>query len=255
MKITPKILSIPPYLSTSWPQVRSIYIQDANMVVSLLDGAVITIPGLSKDQTDTVFAAHTTFLEGLQNRHPNTHERQAPVHIFQALSNNSPFIPPHPPGSDGEGIASLRFSFDNMDSLCSAMQHNQVQAHLPDLPKEILNKIAAIAKIVSPDDIQNMPKAEPHCNCPHCQIARAVHSKAEIDHSKDSIPILENKDEEVSAEELTFQQWNITQTGEKLFTVTNRLDLQEQYSVFLGNPVGCTCGNPGCEHIVAVLKS
>ena len=47
----------------------------------------------------------------------------------------------------------------------------------------------------------------------------------------------------------------ITQTGDKLFTVVNKLDPQENYHVYLGHPVGCTCGKQGCEHILVVLKS
>ena len=43
--------------------------------------------------------------------------------------------------------------------------------------------------------------------------------------------------------------------NDKLFTVINKLDQQEKYNVFLGEPVGCTCGKQGCEHMLAVLKS
>ena len=62
-------------------------------------------------------------------------------------------------------------------------------------------------------------------------------------------------DEPVPDAELSFQEWDIVQTGKDLFHVSSRLDPNEQYNVFLGNPVGCTCGKAGCEHILAVLKS
>jgi hypothetical protein len=35
----------------------------------------------------------------------------------------------------------------------------------------------------------------------------------------------------------------------------NPLDHKEHYNVFLGDPIGCSCGNNNCEHIQAVLKS
>ena len=63
------------------------------------------------------------------------------------------------------------------------------------------------------------------------------------------------QEEEVTDRDLSFQQWAIEQTGDKLFCVTNKLDRLEKYNVFLGDPVGCTCGIQGCEHILAVLKS
>ncbi len=86
------------------------------------------------------------------------------------------------------------------------------------------------------------PKPEPHCNCPHCQIARAMHGieKQELE-------------EPVSDEDLKFRDWEIKQTGEKLYSVTNPIDPSEQYTVFLGEPVGCTCGHSHCEHIKSVL--
>ena len=128
------------------------------------------------------------------------------------------------------------------------MQHNPAQANSPDLPEEVLNKVSAIAKIVTPEDMKSLPKAEPHYNCIHCQIARAIHKGIQnMDGERED-------EEEVADEELQFQQWDIKQKGE-LFVVTNRLDTAEQYHVYLGNPVGCTCGKSGCEHIVAVLKS
>ncbi len=253
MKITSKILHIPPHLSTSWTQVSAIYLKETDLIVSLIDGSTISIPGLSTADRDAIFTAYATYLE----EHPTKpQERPIPFQLFQAspLPNNiagAPF-------GEAEGTASIRFAFDSMESLTSAMQHNMAQANSPNMPKEILNKIASVAKIVAPGDIQNMPKPEPHCNCPHCQIARAIHQA--FDHPEET-PVTAKVDspqleeDEVSDKDLSFQQWEINQTGDKLYSVTNRLDTQERYSVYLGHPVGCTCGNQGCEHILAVLKS
>ena len=160
-------------------------------------------------------------------------------------------------GDDDQSI--FRFqgaNVENMETFGSSLLHNSAQANMPNLPEEVLNKIAAIAKIIAPGDIQNMPKPEPHCNCPHCQIARAIHSQSPEEIVEATPSILVQKEEEViSEQELTFQQWEITQTDNKLYSVANRLDLLEKYNVYLGEPVGCTCGISGCEHILAVLKS
>ncbi|NGX33463.1 MAG: hypothetical protein K1060chlam4_01531, partial [Candidatus Anoxychlamydiales bacterium] len=40
-----------------------------------------------------------------------------------------------------------------------------------------------------------------------------------------------------------------------LYRVTNPLDENEHYSVFLKDPIGCTCGKKNCEHVKAVLNS
>jgi len=65
----------------------------------------------------------------------------------------------------------------------------------------------------------------------------------------------ESLEEEVSAEDLKFRDWDIVQSGDDVYIVTNPLNAEEQYNVYLGNPVGCTCGQPNCEHIRSVLNS
>ena len=133
-----------------------------------------------------------------------------------------------------------------MESLGSIMHHNPSQSKAPNLPPEILDKITAISKIMGVEDTESIPKAEPHCNCIHCQIAKALRGQ-----KKKNEEILE----EVTDEDLKFKTWDIKQTGKKLYSVTNPLDNNENYNVFLGKPVGCTCGQKNCEHIKAVLNS
>ena len=249
MKITPRILSIPPYLSVTWAQVRAIYTKEGILTVSLTDGAVISVPNLTPEEIETVFNAHSNFAADQSGR-----KQELPSPTVQASS-------PQAAQSSGkespEGAAGpfIRFGFDNAEALHSAMQHNPALGHIPSMPKEILDKIARIAKIMAPEDIENMPKAEPHCNCPHCQIARAIHGEAS--EPVETMPQGEAvaAEEEVSEEDLRFRQWDIAQIGEQLYSVTNCLDKTEHYQVYLGQPVGCTCGRSGCEHVLAVLKS
>ena len=98
-----------------------------------------------------------------------------------------------------------------------------------------------------------LPRPEDDCNCFHCQVARAIREALGI------VPEIHleaaAQEEIVTDEDLTFEEWNIVQTGDKLFTVINKLSPEEKYNVYLGHPIGCTCGNQGCEHIHVVLKS
>lgn len=245
MKINQKIFSIPPYISTCWSNVRALHMDGAALIVTLNDGKTIQIPGLSTPIVEGIFTTHANFLEQL-----NSSENSMQSGITSVMN---PFtdIFPQDPQSDSH----FRLTIGSLDELGSVMHHNSQQSNAPDIPKEILEKIVSITKIVAPEDL-TLPKAEPHCNCTHCQIARA------LDPQEEPQPVLQNvlphkeKEEEIVSEtELSFQQWDITQTGNQLFTVANRLDPQEKYNVFLGNPVGCTCGKSGCEHIIAVLKS
>lgn len=245
MKVTSKFISIPPYISTSWSQVYALYMQENRLVIRLTDGTTIQVPDLQQGEIEAVFTAHAAFTEGLSEENKSLRE-SFPSNFQRAAPNPSTlnsFL-----GQNNE-VASMHFNLDNMESFSSALLHNPAQANMPDLPAEIVAKIAAIAKIIAPGEIQNMPKPEAHCNCPHCQIARAIHG-TENQEKK------ELKEEEIVDDlDLSFRQWEIVQTGDKLYSVTNCLDLLEKYSVYLGEPVGCTCGVSGCEHILAVLKS
>lgn len=151
----------------------------------------------------------------------------------------------------GNDDMTFRFGFAGIDGLGTAIQHNPSQMNAPDIPQEVLDKIAGIAKVIAPTDPDAIPKAEPHCNCMHCQIARAIHNEMKAIEVQQPEAVL---DEEIKPEELNFCQWEIKATDENLYTVTNRLDTQEKYSVYLGHPVGCTCGKDNCEHIIAVLR-
>lgn len=239
MKITPKIISIPPYISTSWQHVASIQMQNNFLVITLNSGAVVNIPNLPPESIEKVFAAHTAFLEKTDTA-ALPHDSLA--NELEALS-----------GADANNA--LRFGINLGDGVGTVMQHNPAMANAPDLPPEILERITAIAKAVAPDDVNILPKPEPQCNCIYCQLARAVRSSLGDPIAMESQTEEKEPEEEiVSDQELTFCQWDIIQTGEKLYTVVNRLDSKEKYSVYLGHPVGCTCGKQGCDHVLAVLR-
>lgn len=238
MNVNEKFFSFPPFISTSWSHITAISLNKSGQItLHHSSGDVIVLPLLSQDETDSIFKAHANYLEN-----------QAMVEPLYKL----PRLIPNPK-ERFEG-SEIRFAFGTLDGLSSAMQHNPAQRNAPSLPREMLNKITEVSKILAPTDPDQLPKAEPHCNCYHCQIARALNGTSD-EREEEEQREKEETEEEVSLEELEFQQWEIIQTGEKLFNVSNKLDQLESYSVHLGHPVGCTCGKQSCEHILAVLKS
>lgn len=253
MKITPKILHIPPHLSTSWIQVRAVYPKENGLTISLLNGDDIVIPELAQEIRDAIFNAYAAFLENQQQQqraHPGVSQALPPFQMFH-LSPNQLLKDPGQAMSDGTPM--IRLAFDNMETMAASMQHNMAQSQTPDIPAEILQKIVEVVKMIAPDLNNNLSKPEPHCNCPHCQIARAV-TNTPTQAQQPAAPA-EVPEEVIADHELAFQQWDIIQTKDKLYSLTNRLDTTEQYTVYLGDPLGCTCGRNNCEHILAVLKS
>ncbi|NGX42969.1 MAG: hypothetical protein K940chlam7_01259 [Chlamydiae bacterium] len=243
MKINKRFFSFPPYISTSWDNITALRIKEGTLIVHLVDGETVHIPNLESETLETIFDVHTSILEEKEKTEPSKQQVQGEFPFQQFLG-----------GSENSENMDLpfRFGISSTDGFGAALQHNQAQADSPDLPPEVLDKIQSIAKIISPEDPKAIPKPEPHCNCIHCQIARAINQGLGF---TDLYQKEERSEEAVSVEELQFQQWEISQTDEKLYTVSNRLDSKEKYNVFLGHPVGCTCGKEGCEHILAVLKS
>lgn len=228
MKITSKVLSILPYVSTIWKNVSSLHVREEkgsfHLTVFLNDGSKAEVPGLDQAAVTAIFDAHARSAEtesaalGVDAKNP-------------ALI--SPYSFSLPLKSDGATI----------DSFPSPTQHNPEQANLPPLPPSVLKKITAVAKAFGVEDSSSLPNGEPGCNCLYCQVMNAMHGEESTE------------EVEVSEEDLKFRNWDILQTADKIYIVTNPLDANEHYSVFLGNPLGCTCGHKNCEHIRAVLNT
>jgi hypothetical protein len=242
MKIDPKILSIPPYISTSWKNIASLHVENHHpsliLVITLLSGARIEVPNLDPAMLESIFTAHSHYME-LEEK-PNQPKAQPrppinfPISQEQVLSLGLPF----------------RNSLGGIQHIGSLLQHNPEQADSPDLPPDILQKIAILSKSLGVEDPNMVPKPEPHCNCMHCQIAKALQIGLNEEQSEKG-----QQEEEVSDEDLKFKTWDVAQTSEKLYVVTNPLDNKEHYNVYLGDPIGCTCGENHCEHIRAVLNT
>jgi hypothetical protein len=229
MRINQKILSIPPYISTTWKNVSSLHVETRQqsfiLVILLVTGARIEIPGLDLGIIKAVFAAHASSVE--VDVPPSRPTKIAEHKVTLGMALKSDFLD----------------VFGNMGPL---LEHNPERADDPALPTEFVQKIAGLSKTLGIKDSALIPKPEEHCNCMHCQIASALRSG-----------LIEEQEEEeiITDEDLKFRDWDILKTGDKLYSVANPFDAQEKYSVFLGEPVGCTCGNRHCEHVRAVLNS
>jgi len=197
MRINHKILSIPPYISTSWKNVLSLHIEHKEesifLVINMINGSFIEIPDLDTTLIEAIFAAHEKALENETNM-----GQKNPLSFF---------TPKNPPVTGEPSSATISFPFrigadgapENMGTL---LQHNPDAMNNPDLPKEVLEKIAGLYKIVGLDNIENFSKPEPHCNCTYCQIMRAIHPEEEV--------VVEGaKEETISDEDLKFRDWEL----------------------------------------------
>lgn len=241
-KINDQMICIPPYVSTSWDHVTFMQAKDntsggLDLVMHLDSGAEIVIQNLDKALIDLAFSAHLKYMEA--NPKKGSGDKN-PANLFSQFLGMSPEQMENMP---------IRLGFGNMpgmENIEMAMQHDESKSDSEPLPKEILDRVGEMTKMIVGDQLSIFPQAHPHCNCPHCQIARAIHGETK----EEEAPV-----EEVSEQDLQFQNWSIEEMGSDLYRVTNPLDSDEQYQVYLGTPVGCTCGKDHCEHIKAVLRS
>lgn len=229
MQFNENFFNFPPHLSVSWDNVSALRVDNSGkLIFHLITGDCITLPSLKTEEIETIFKAHALYLEKKVSS--------------PRIERIPPMLRPH---ADGNNV---RLVFGSIDGVGGQMQHNPSLKDAPNLPEDMLFKIVEITKIFAAEESSSF-KAEPHCNCPPCQVVRAMQG-----HTENLLPQVLTE-EEVQIADLEFQDWEITQTGDKLYTVTSKIDKLESYSVYLGKPVGCTCGKQNCDHILAVLKS
>lgn len=204
MKITPHLLSIPPYFTAPWSSIAALQTipQDDGMglLITLQNDTQVEIPKLESNVLAQIFDAYGKAVQAANTK-----------------------------------------SEDSTTMFADAMQHNSAQSGLPNLPPAVLEKLAIFVKSLGFDDASVMPTAQEGCNCVYCQLCRVMTEAPE--------------EETVTDAELSFRDWEIAQVDGKLYKVTSPLDPNENYNVYLGAPVGCTCGQSDCEHIKAVLHS
>lgn len=237
-KINQKILSIPPYISTSWKNINTLHMKEDKgrlvLAIVLHNGSLIEIPGLEESLIGQIFEAHSKYVEQ-ETKEPQIES----LKTFEPSRENDL--------SFSFGLPFQMSGTEGAENMGTFLQHNPGQADTPEMPAEVLQKVCSITKALGMDlEQMNIPKAEPHCNCPYCQLARAIQGNT---------PSPEEIEEQISEDDLRFRDWDIKQEGDKLYIVSNPLNMDENYQVYLGTPVGCTCGQKNCEHIRSVLNS
>lgn len=239
MKITDILISIPPYISTTWDHVTSLHTENSNLIIGLHNQSSITIPDLSESVIQQIFQAHTNYLESHQPTMPQNSitsiEQMFTLPIKLNIKKND---------------------LERQDLFNTVLQHDPKNKDLPPIPEELVHKLGMLSGMMSEQDLMAMPPSEPDCNCMYCQVIRTLMKKiGTIEHKSayQQEELIES--EPISDTDLHFQEWEIKHIKEKLYTVSNKLDPHEQYTVFLGDPIGCTCGKTNCEHIIAVLRS
>lgn len=241
MKITDKLLSIPPYLSTSWMHVNALFMANhpelgiPTLTVSLRDGQKVHLPELTPELVEIIFENHARFL--------NRDRAKSSVSLMQlpAKVSLSSWMP--------DWISALQMKLaGESDDLSLFMKHNpEINGAIP-IPDEILHRVVAISRaILRPNDKESLPVPEGDCRCPHCQIARAI--QRGFEQNEDYI------EEPISDEDLRLGLWIITPRARKTYEVTSSLNADQSYTVSLGKQVKCSCGQSHCEHIKVVLRS
>jgi hypothetical protein len=232
MKINEYFVSIPPHISVSWREVSALYMKEGNLYFKLKNGETIVFQEPKKEETDALFLGYAAF-----------QEQEA---IRTLVLNRLPLPLPLPIPFDPEefGDTPIGFKIGTSEGIISAARHNPAQAKNPTLSNELFAKIILTLKFIGINgrNVDQLPRGVPDCNCFFCQIMNQIQKE---------IP----PEEKVTEEDLKFREWNITDEGNQCYLVENPSNREEQYRVSLAPPVGCTCNQAGCEHIIAVLKS
>lgn len=233
-KITDKLISIPPYVSTSWDQVSALQREGEVLHIFLLSGAKITIPHVSEEAFQHLFTHHSRWIEK-----ETPLSQTAPDVTFDTIQK----------GLKDVVSLTMKLGVSALGQLGQVLEHNPAHAHLPPLPPEMVDRIKALTNIISKEDLKSLQPPVEHCHCLYCQIVRLLRGNELL--TEEPSP----QDEVIEDKDLQFSQWQVAPLADQQYIVRNKLDSHEEYKVFLGDPMGCTCGKPHCEHIVAVLRS
>ncbi|ANH78890.1 hypothetical protein [Candidatus Chlamydia sanziniae] len=244
VKINDQLICIPPYISARWSQIAFIESQEeegkgqTTLKLHLLDGKVISIPNLDQSIIDIAFHEHLLHLETSQLTHIKEDSIREDEKVGMNMIMN--ILQQVTKGNDIQVLPKNFISplFAGTNPIEAILQHIPEHKDHSDAPADVLEKMAAVIRTLAGNNATLLPKPEPHCNCMHCQIGRVIYEEDHIT---------------VSDQDLVFRTWDIIQSGDKLYVVTNPLNPSEQFNVYLGTPIGCTCGESNCEHIKAVL--
>jgi len=267
MSVTHKALHLPPFISTSWAHVVSLHMEQEDheslLVVTLTNGAQICIPSLEDSLVRRIFRVHAEVIEQTA-RAPSTGaslSSTAPPDMLLHPLTEKVLAGDQQPSSHGDSAgpmtlpASQASILDDLPLHPEALaeleghllEHQPILADHPPLPTLLLQRMALMGRFLHPSLVAQLPRAESGCSCPFCQIHRVLHGEPP--------DTALSPGEEVLPEELQFRSWEVKALGDHQVEVSNPEDPTESYQVFLGDPLGCTCGQPKCEHLRAALQA
>jgi len=240
MRINHKILSIPPYISTPWKNVLALKTakieEKLELQITLSDGSSISIPETEDVIIEAVFTAHARYLDA----EPQIAKVIPPSFLHSGFGKLAVF---------SESESPLASDMTKMLSQISSFwEHDPEKGKAPDLPRDMIEQFKHVAGSLPFSDPQKLPQPEPHCNCPHCQITRALHTGLQVRESFEEF-------EPVAEQDLNFPRWIIQSMPGQAYKVINPDNTDEYYFVSLASPLHCTCGAKNCEHMEIVLKS
>jgi len=229
MAVTKRMLHLPPYISTSWENVIALHMEqdedsdDPLLVVTLSGGVQICIPDLREEMVQDLFALHAQILT-----------MSGAEASEEALKFTGDFHFARNPWEPREVLQML-------------MRHQPSLRDEPPMPQAIINKLQSIGQLLDRDILKRLKPPLEGCNCPFCQVHRAV--------------LTDLYDDEVTAEELPTAppeevhsgEWVIQSEDQSTFTVFAEHAPQTRFRVCLSDTISCTCGLPNCDHVKAVL--
>ncbi len=250
----PKHFSIPLRFSANWSDVTAISFDNDELKICLNSGQEVFFKDLDLKTVDNIFKQHSKYISSLENQEAS--EKQTP----QKKSNEAP-SPTEQTNQDHtfevlqKGLKevvsmTMKLGGSAIGELGAILEHNPAHAELPPLPQDMAERMKVLSNIIPKEDLEAMNPPIEGCNCLYCQIQRIIRNE-----SSKTFETSPHEEDAVDDKELEFSEWQVTSIGDKLYSVVNKLDTNEEYRVFLGEPMGCTCGRPHCEHIVAVLRS
>jgi hypothetical protein len=145
MIINKQLLSIPPFISTSWKDIELLLSDGQNTLnIYLKNGTLVKISHLLKEHLNLIFSVHQEIL------------------LNQAQEVTTPIIDP------------LFFQFSG-----PFLEHDPDLCDASPLPDEVRSKLKSLIENLPKMDPSKMPVVHDNCFCPHCQLINLIFENTE----------------------------------------------------------------------------
>lgn len=238
MKINSNVISIPPYITTSWENVNVINVEiDKDkkkiLIISLESGDQIKIPELSDEDIHNVTSSFESFIEKTSNEQ-NFVDHNSMIsgltEVFQQFINDGKTSQATMSQSPGIGVVKV------------PLGHSALHSNMPIFdPESLRNIIKTIKAIGEGRNLFEKGEYQECCNCIYCQACKFLQE--------------EKTENELKEENLEFaSSWNVEEVNSNEYLVSNK-ENNSTFNVKLEPSVACSCGSNKCEHIRIVLMN